>query len=215
MNKKIGLVLCMITLLLFFNNATFAQEMDKKWGIGARLSYYAPDDTTIEDVSFDPDSSVLFEGNLTYFVNDLFSFEFGTGYTKPDVDAESSGISLEFGELEQIPILLTGRFHYWLPNTSTNFYAGAGVGYYVNDFDLSSLFQTAIPGFNIDSDDSFGFHVNGGVEFFINDNVAFDVDLKYIWNEADFTSTMSGFPPETDEIDLDAFSAGISIKYFF
>jgi len=67
----------------------------------------------------------------------------------------------------------------------------------------------------IDADDSFGFHINGGFEYFLNDNVALGFDLKYIWNDSDFTAFEPGFPTETVNIDLDGFSAGIGIKYFF
>lgn len=215
MNKKIGIVLLIVAILLFFSNVSFAQEIENKWGIGARVSYYAPNDTMIEGINFNPDTTALFDGNLTYFFNKLFSLEFGVGYTKPDVDAEALGFSQKFGELEQIPITLTGRVHYWFQNSATTLYVGGGVGYYLNDFKLSSAFTTLSPGLRLDADDSFGFHINGGVEFFITDNVALGGDLKYIWNDSDFTAFEPGFPPETVNIDLDAFSAGISIKYFF
>jgi outer membrane protein len=216
MSKRIAIVLCLVILLLFSSNFGFAQPPDK-WGIGGRISYYAPDEFTAEGDTWDPDAGVLLEGNITYFVNNWFSLELGAGYTKSDVDVKDgeTGLSIDFGELEQIPILLTGRLHYWFSNSKITLYAGGGVGYYINDFELSGLLQAAFPGSTLDADNSFGFHVNGGVAFFVTDNVALDLDLKYVWNEADFTQTDPGDPPETAEFDLDAIVVGFSIKYFF
>ena len=169
----------------------------------------------IESINFDPDSTALFEGNLTYFFNKMFSLDLGVGYTKPDVNAEALGLSVEFGELKQIPITLTGRIYYWYPDSTTNLYFGVGVGYYLNDFDLSSAYTSVMPGYTLDADDSFGFHLNTGLEYFINDKVALGIDLKYIWNDADFTAFEPGFAAETTNIDLEGFSVGLGIKYFF
>jgi len=216
MSKRIAVVLCSVTLLLFSSNFGFAQPLGK-WGIGGRISYYAPDEFRAEGDTWDPDEGVLLEGNISYFVNNWFSLELGAGYTRSDVDLKDgkTGLSIDFGELEQIPILLTGRLHYWFSNSKITLYAGGGVGYYINDFELSGSVSAEFPVSTLDADDSFGFHVNGGMESFLTDKVALDLDLKYVWNEADFTQTDPGEAPESAEIDLDAFVVGVSIKYFF
>jgi outer membrane protein len=214
MRKKIIIVFCVVALSLFFVNPGFAEKPDKDFGIGARISFTSPDDDTVQGIKFDPDESIFFEGMVQYLVNNWFSTELSIGYTKTDVDAVALGIPLDFGELEQIPILLTGRLHYWFPNSRTTLYGGAGVGLYINDFELSGLFKSAIPGADVDADNSFGFHLNAGVEFFVTDNIALDLDLKYIWNKADF-DFRDPTGSETEEIDLNAFVVGVSFKYFF
>jgi outer membrane protein len=220
MRKKIIIGLCAAALLLLYVNVSFAQGPDKKWGIGARISYYAPDDTTIEGVKYDPDETALFEGNLTWLPINWLSLEFTVGYAKTDINAEALGVSLEFGEFKQVPLLLTGRLHWWSSDSKFTFYGGGGIGYYLNDFEVSSLFASGIPslgvpGLSVDADDSFGFHLAVGLEYFVAQNWAFNLDLKYIWNEADITTTATGFSPEKDELDLDAFVFGIGIKYYF
>ena len=220
MRKNIIIVFCVATLLLFSVNVSFAQGPDKKWGIGARISYYAPDDTTIEGLKFDPDETALFEGNLTWLPINWLSLEFTVGYAKTDINVEALGVSLEFGELDQIPILLTGRLHWWSSDSKFTLYGGGGIGYYINDFEVSGIFATGIPsqgipGLSGDADDSFGFHLAAGLEWFFAESWAFNLDLKYVWNEADFTLTPTGSAPEKDEIDLDAFVVGIGIKYYF
>ena len=215
MSKKITIVFCLVTLLLFFVNVSFAQGPDKKWGIGARISYIAPDDTTLDGAKLDPDESAFFEGNLTWLATPWLSLEFTAGYTKTDTNAEALGVSFEFGELEQIPLLLTGRFHWWNSGSTLTLYGGGGIGYYLNDFEFSSIVISTFPGSTVDADDSFGFHLAAGLEWFFADSWAVNIDLKYIWNEADFTSTVPGIGTGSDEIDLDAFVVGLGIKYYW
>ncbi len=214
MRKNIYTLLCGIVILLFFSSVTIAQDLAARYSIGARLSYVDNDDDTIDGVTFDPDEAILYEGNLTYYFSNSFSLEFLIGYTDTDVDAEVIGIPVDFGQLEQIPLLLTGHYHFWI-NPNSNVYLGGGIGYYLNDFSLSGLVKSIDPDLDIDADDSFGYHLNAGFEAFIAENVAFNVDLKYIWNEADFTAKEPGVPDETNEIDLDAFVIGLGVKYYF
>ena len=56
--------------------------------------------------------------------------------------------------------------------------------------------------------------VNAGFEFFITDSIALDLDVKYIWDDADFDFTDS-MGTEIVKIDLNGFGTGISYKYFF
>jgi outer membrane protein W len=214
MRKNIIIVFCVATLLLFFVNVSFAQGPDKKWGIGARLSLLSGEDDTVQGVKFEPDNTALFEGIVQYLANNLFSMELSVGYSKMDVKAEESGLSIDFGELKQTPIRLTGRLHYWFADSKATLYGGGGIGYYINDFKLSGLVLSAIPSASADADNSFGFHLNGGIEFFITDNFALDLDLKYVWTKADFEFRDSS-GAETVEIDLNGFVAGISLKYCF
>ena len=158
MRKNVIIVLGLVTLLLFFVNVSLAQGPDKKWGIGGRISYYAPTDSTIEGIKFDPDESALFEGNLTWVFTQWFSLEFMAGYAKTDVNAEAFGLAVEFGEVKQIPLLLTGRLHWWSSDSKLTLYGGGGIGYYINDFSLASIFLSVEPGLSVDADDSFGFH---------------------------------------------------------
>jgi outer membrane protein len=71
-----------------------------------------------------------------------------------------------------------------------------------------------LPSHEKDQDDSFGFHLNAGLEFVITDNFALDLDLKYVWSEADF-DLRDSTGVDTGEIDLNGFVVGISLKYCF
>ena len=217
MNKKITIILSLVSIMLLFCNFGFAQPLDKNLGVGARLSYYAPEDTTLYVTNkFEPDDGVLFEGNLTWFPIQWLSMEFAVGYMKTSARLKEPGLDIEVGDLEQIPLLLTGRFHWWSSDSMFTFYGGGGIGYYLNDFTPSSEFRALAPSLTTDVDDSFVFHLAAGLEWFFTESWGLNLDLKYIWNEADFdVNDPTDPPPETHTMSLDTLVIGLGIKYYF
>ena len=213
MKKKVVVVFFVVALLLFLSQVSFAQEAGKL-GIGARVSYvnYSGDDFINdhdEKVNIDFDEVAMYGLNVTYFFHKYFSTELSVDYSKTDVWVSGTfrGVATNEidGEVTQIPVLLTGRLH--IPvNNIVSPYVGAGVGYYFNDYDPKDAADKATV------DDSFGFHVNAGVEFFFAENYAVNLDLKYIWNDVDFPDPDE---PTEQEISMDAFVAGIGFKYYF
>ncbi len=136
---------------------------------------------------------------------------------KPDLDLtlSSTGSVVEYGELEQIPLLLTARFHWWNDIPKVGLYAGGGVGYFLNDFTVSSTLNSLNPGVAVDVDNSFGVLVAVGVEYFITTKWALNVDVKYVYNPVDFLQTQPGVSPSAFDLDLKAFLGAVGIKYFF
>ena len=88
-------------------------------------------------------------------------------------------------------------------------------GYFFNDFDQNDPVIEFIygAGADVDVDDSFGFHVGGGVEVFVTENVALNLDLKYIWTKVEADVNIAGFKDE--DIDMDSFVVGLGIKFYF
>ncbi|UCG79928.1 MAG: OmpW family protein [Desulfobacterales bacterium] len=210
MKKQVVLLFCVTPFLLFCGNVGLAQDNQGRFGVGARVAYvdYSDDDQTFlgVEVELEPDDAVMYEVNLTYFLHEYFSLELGVDYVETDVDINALGMSGDDGEMEQVPVLLTGRMHF-STNPKVTPYLGVGMGYYFNDFDSNR----DLP--DIDVDDSFGFHVNGGIEVFITDDAAINLDIKYIWNEVDVDINLPGSGDE--EFKVNAFVAGAGIKYYF
>lgn len=207
MKKKIiASFFVVTTLLLVFSHVSFSQDMEGKFGVGARVAfvnYTGESHHLIPEADFD--DAAMYGANLTYFVHRHFSFELSVDYVESDLNL----LNITIGGLEQVPILLTARTHL-STNPKVNPYLGIGLGYYLNDFDFSDSYS----GVEVDPDDAFGFHLNVGVEYFVNENFALNLELKYIWNEVDFILNDSGTRSKT-EVDLDTFYTGVGIKYYF
>ena len=207
-----------IALLFVVGQVRFAQGMEGRLGFGSRLSYidYSDDDYTLYGVEVDVelDEDIMYEGNLTYFFQDYFSVELSVGYVETDVDLSALGLSADAGEVEQIPVILSGRFHF-STNPTINPYISFGVGYFFNDIDQNDPVVEFIygAGAEVDVDDSVGFHLGAGVEFFISENAAFNFDFKYIWTEVEAEVNKPGFTDE--DLDINPYVLGLGIKYYF
>jgi outer membrane protein len=175
------------------SSASSPKSMAGRFGLGARIAYVNYDE--------EPNDAAMYGVNLTYFFHRYASFELSVDYT----DADVVGLSGDAGALEQVPVLLTLRMHF-STNPRVSPYVGGGVGYYFNDFDSDS----GSP--NIDVDNNFGVHVNGGLEVFITDNAAINLDIKYVWQELDVDNK----PPGLDEeFKRNQFVAGVGFKVYF
>jgi len=61
-----------------------------------------------------------------------------------------------------------------------------------------------------------GLHFGGGVDYFINQNIAANADLRFCLIRAGAWETYLGEPTQKiGNIDLSSFMLGIGIKYFF
>lgn len=216
---RIRVVLIMFTTLSFVFAAQVGsgEELDKRFALGARAGFYKLANDDMPQGEIKSNGTLYGEANLTYFFVDYFSLEFSGGYVKPDLDLtlSSTGSVVEYGELKQIPFLLTARFHWWSDIPKVGLYAGGGVGYFINDFSVSGTLQSLNPGIAVDADNSFGALVAVGVEYFLTTKWALNVDVKYIYNPVDFVQTQPGVSPSAFDLDLNTFLAVAGIKYFF
>jgi outer membrane protein len=212
--KKIFVALFFVfaALMLVVSQIGFAQDMEGRLGIGARVSYVNFSDEDLYTFDVDPDETPMYGGNITYFVHSYLSIEWSVDYLETDVDLDAIGGSVDIGDLEQIPVLLSLRTH--LPtNLKVSPYLTVGIGYYFNDFDMKGYVPA---GYDVDIDDSFGYHLGGGIEYFFNNHFAFNLDFKYICNKVDVDlEEPGGYSVNDKNLDMDSFSAGMGFKYYF
>jgi outer membrane protein W len=217
MKKRVVLVMFATVFFVFAAQVGSAEELGKKFAVGARAGVYKISDDDMPQGEIRSSGTLYGEANLTYFFVDYFSLEFSGGYVKPDLDLRqnATGYVVEYGELKQIPLLLTARFHWWSDIPKVGLYAGGGVGYFINDFTVSSTLRGLYPGISVDADNSLGALVAVGVEYFITTKWALNVDLKYVYNPVDFLQTQPGVSPSAFDLNLNTFLGGVGIKYYF
>ena len=174
-----------------------------KVGIGGRVLY-----VDYGGNHYDADEHAMYGGTLTWFAHEYFSFELAGDYVKTDLDISLPCGSTTVGKLTQVPVSLALRTHL-STNPRISPYLGGGVAWYFNDFDPDPRFYEA--NLDVEAEDTYGLFVCGGIEFFLTDWFAVDIDAKYVWTKT--TLKAEGFCDE--KVHGDAFVGGIGLKLYF
>ena len=224
---KRSFIWILIFIPIFFTvNPVECAESEKKnihqmaiLGIGVRAalsgiesSYY------LDDINLEFDETMQFGLNLIYYFNQYYGIEISTDYLTTDVELKFDNKSGPLGELKQIPILMTARFQFPINKTQTFIYIGGGGGYFLNDLDqVISSGTHEFAGLNAvtEIDDSYGFHLNAGVDYFITNSWALNLDFKCIFNKADIISTFPDGETREEQIALNTSVFALGIKFCF
>ncbi|MBU0990878.1 MAG: outer membrane beta-barrel protein [Proteobacteria bacterium] len=223
MKTNVYVSIGLLVILIFSANQGRAEDFNR-FGVGFRLSGMNIGTTNFEtgdagDLDAKFDNSVTYSLTFTYFLHQRFSVELSADSFNSDLEVHHDSNSGVLGEFTQRPFLLTGRMHFRINERNGNFFLGAGVGYYNNDFDNHN--RTGTEDFfalNLTTDvkDSFGMHLCAGAEYFLSKHIALNFDVKMIVNQAEFK-----FRPDnsstsvTRDVSMNASFVGIGFKYYY
>ena len=131
-------------------------------------------------------------------------------------------------DLETIPLTATVLFDFVSRENTIRPYIGAGIGYYLNDFD--DVRQSTF-GFLIDlkdyadfeADNGFGWHLCAGLDWFVTNNLAINAEVLYRQIEYDWEIITSAFGlselgediSDSGSDDLDGWAALVGVSLFF
>ena len=177
-----------------------------KWLIRGRLIDVAPDESngTVggAPAPLTADNSIVPELDITYFFSDNIAAELILAVSPHDVKLGGTVIS----DVLLLPPTLTLQYHH--PMGAFKPYVGAGLNYTAV---ISSDPTAAIGGVD-DWDNGFGFAVQAGFDYAINDKWSFNMDVKKLWLNVDATVTAGAI---LASVDLDPWIFGIGAGYRF
>ncbi|WP_417494184.1 OmpW/AlkL family protein [Maricaulis sp.] len=174
------LMLCATILGTLAVTAAPAQAESGDWLVRLRAIDVMPNESaTISTIGGDVDISdqIVPELDITYFVQDNWAVELILGVTPHDVQAVGTAAGdVDLGDVTLLPPTLTLQYHF-NPDGQMRPYLGAGVNY-------THFFNEDLPGGSalttISYDDSFGLAAQAGIDFALQDDWFFNVDVKYI-----------------------------------
>jgi len=198
-------------------------------GVGARVLY-----SNVEDAfesSMGAGSSVDEEfgyGAMAKFaISRRFWLQFAADAFTFTGDLHEPGFSIS-ADLETIPLTGTVLFDLVSRDNTIRPYVGAGIGYYLNDFDDVS--ESAF-GFLIDlkdyadfdADNGFGWHLCAGLDWHLTKHLAINVEALYRQVEYDWDVIMKPFGlmelgediSDSGSDDLDGWAAVVGLTLFF
>ncbi|PWR19220.1 OmpW family protein [Zavarzinia compransoris] len=152
------------------------------------------------DVSID--DSVVPELDITYFFTKNIAVELILGTTPHDVKV--TGPDVDLGSVWLLPPTLTVQYHF-APEAKIRPYLGVGVNYTI-------FYGKDEPsGTTVDYDNNFGWALQAGVDFAIDDHWALNVDVKQIFLSTDVK--VNGAVKA--DVDINPLLVGLGVGYRF
>lgn len=148
------------------------------------------------------DNAIMPELDFTYFFNDNIADELILAVSPHDVSLGGTVIS----DVLILPPTLTLQYHHHMGAFKP--YVGAGLNYTMV---ISSDPTAAIGGVD-DWDSSFGFALQAGFDYALDDKWSVNMDVKKLWLNMDATVTAGAIPAS---VDLDPWIVGVGLGYRF
>lgn len=176
------------------------------------LSVMPDESATISPIggSVDISNSLVPEFDITYFLSDHLALELILGVTPHDVKAVDTALGeVDLGDVWLLPPTLTMQYHF-NPGAQVRPYAGAGVNF--THFFNSSL-PSASPLASISYGDSFGFALQAGVDYQINERWFLNFDVKRLWINTDVTIDAGALGSVTADVDINPWVVGVGFGW--
>lgn len=183
--------------------------------IRGRATSFIPneDQTTSVGGEVEISNSLIPEVDLNYFVTDHIALELVLGTTPHDLNLKNSTAGdADLGDVWLLPPTLMLQYHFNpMGDMEIQPYVGAGINYtlfYGEDF--------VSPVTRVDYDNSIGGALQVGADIPIDQNWAFNVDLKYVWVDSEDTEIdITGVGTATADVTIDPWVASVGIGYKF
>lgn len=210
LSKVMG-VACMVSALSLTAPAFADSHFESVWAkerfqIRVRGISVIPDDDSTVNIGGETDvgeSAIMPEVDVTYFITDKIALEAIAATTPHQVYYNGS---TNLGDVWVLPPTVTLQYH---PLKGKNFspYAGAGINYSYFYGEESGTGFT-----DLEIDGGFGFALQAGIDYWINDNWGVNVDVKKIYLDID--ASLNNDTIQAD-IDLDPYVVGAGVSYRF
>ncbi len=225
--KRLYLSVVIFVLVVGFSTILWAEgnlPLQGSVGVGARLYGIFPKSDKLRGNRLDFEDGIGGEINVTYRFLKYLALEGGIGYTEFDIRNKTLGV--DWARIDVLPISVTLQFR-WISSKPEELrwivpYASLGGGYYFleieEESELTRYWLSRGVGIDLEIDDTFFLHVGGGIEIFLTDHIAVNLDAKYAWAQADIDETrITGTTSQTlgGTINLNSAFIGAGFKFFF
>lgn len=210
------LVLALLISITVLPQASVAQDNTAfksagKWLIGLKVLNLDPDVESATSIGGEAtvDDDTIPELDIRYFITDNIAIEAILGTTEHNVAAVGTALgNVNLGTVKVLPPTFTLQYHF---NSESRFlpYIGAGINY--------TFFYDDNPGdaVGISYKDDFGFALNIGFDYVINENNYFNIDIKKYTLSTDTVIDAGAAGIATASVDLDPLAISIGYGWRF
>ena len=200
--KKLIVFACLATTISMTAGTAMADSIRGKLGVTGRVGFMNPADNTADPAPGFPnnrtDSGFVVGGGLIYGIDDHIAAEF---------EVSRAQFGSETGDFGVTDYSFGGQYRFALQQRQLVPYLGAGLDILVSDYDENNGAQS-----NIET--TVGAHLSGGVDFFLQRNLALTAEAKVvIAPDAKITDSQSG--NNAGNFDPSSFSTTVGLRFFF
>lgn len=183
-------------------------DAKERFMLRARVIAVTPDEdsTTTIGGEIDADTGITPELDLTYFFTDNIAAELIAASSKHNVKAKNTALGdIDLGEVWTLPPTITAQYHF-NPFGQYRPYVGAGLGYafwYNADAGVMS---------DINYDSNIIYALQAGMDIGIDDNWAFNMDVKKMFSNVDASVNWGAVKAD---VDIDPWVLGVGVAYRF
>ena len=233
-HKSVMTSLMLIIAVCMSSITTNAFAADEKWKVRFRGIAIVPDDDSNNatlngantGVGVEVDAQAMPELDITYMITPNWGIEAIASMANHDVNVDGTppaasplaGLVTNGTKLFDtwvLPPTITLQYHF-MPESNIRPYVGVGANYTATLWDdADSGLETLLGPVDVSSENSWGWAVQAGLDYDINDSWFFNVDVKYI--DIDTTAKI-GFGAGNQikvDVDIDPFVVGAGIGYRF
>lgn len=192
------------TLCFVFAGVISVFGVDDKIDFGVNCSVVIPE----EDGA---DTGVYIGGLLSYDVVENLAVGIEAGYAK--VNFEEADIKL--GTLHTFPLLgnITAKVPIEMDNFTLTPYGIIGMGVLFSSFEESDIVEAV--GISIDTDIAFLMKYGGGIDFYVTDALALNLEVSYLVADIDTDATWGGVVYAKDSLNANSWLIGGGVKIRF
>jgi outer membrane protein len=195
--KKIIVLACLATTISMTAGTVMADSIKGRVGVTGKIGFLVPadNDTGLPNRT---DAGFIGGAGLIYGIDDHFAAELDVTRTSFGSDSGDFGIT---------NVSLGGQYRFALQQRQLVPYIGAGLDILVSDYDPND-------GSRADVDTTVGVHVSGGVDYFLQRNLALTAEAKLVAApDTSITGRQSG--AHIGNFDPSSFSTTFGVRYFF
>lgn len=194
--KKHIIVLCLAAVALLAAGTASADSISGKFGVTGKIGFQVPADNESDFFHNSTDTGVVGGGGVIYGIDKNWA-------VKGEVTRAAFGS--ETGDFGVTDISFGVQYHF-IPHNRLVPFAGAGL-----DILLSDYYPNFDSSRNVDT--TLGAHLSGGVDYFVQKQLALTAELKGVL--APTTDITDRFGNHVGNFDPSSLSGTVGVRYFF
>ena len=200
--KKLIVFACLASAVSMTASTAMADSIKGRVGVTGRIGFLSPADNTPNFPNNKTDVGLVAGGGLIFGIDDHIALE---------LEVSRASFGSETGDFGVTNVSFGGQYRFALQQRQLVPYLGVGLDILMSDYDPDPFYAANGSRNNVDT--TAGVHISGGVDYFLQRNLALTAEAKLV--AAPNTRITDRFGDRRRDFDPSSFSTTVGIRYFF